>query len=99
MTTWKVIASFTLSLPLLSVLAEMLPSLDNFVSFGSAHILSPSAVFSQQNSYTYKQALIDMYVTAQTNKHLGENDRVCGCKLIESVLLNLRGGVDEVCTF
>ncbi|KAF8875951.1 armadillo-type protein [Mucidula mucida] len=76
-------------------LEEMLPSLDNFVSFGSAHILSPSAVFSQQNSYTYKQALIDMYVTAQTNKHLGENDRVCGCKLIESVLLNLRGGVDE----
>ncbi|KAF9008552.1 hypothetical protein BDZ89DRAFT_1144138 [Hymenopellis radicata] len=28
-------------------LEEMLPSLDNFVSFGSAHILSPSAVFSQ----------------------------------------------------
>lgn len=64
----------------------MLPSLDNFVSFGSAHILASPA---------YKQALVEMWVESQTNAHLGEADRVNGCKLAESMLLNLRGGIDE----
>lgn len=27
---------------------------------------------------------------------LGENDRVCACKLMESVLLNCKGRVDQV---
>ena len=65
----------------------MLPSLDNFVSFGNEVIKSRS---------DYKQMLVDIYTTALTNDQLGENDRVNGCKLAESILLNLRGHVDDV---
>ncbi|KAI3621267.1 nonsense-mediated mrna decay protein [Moniliophthora roreri] len=39
--------------------------------------------------------LVDIYTTSLTNKQLGENDGVNGCKLAESVLLNLRGHVDD----
>ena len=66
---------------------EMLPSLDNFLSFGSEVI---------QNRADYKQMLVDIYTTAMTSSQLGENDRVDGSKLAESLLLNLRGSLDEV---
>jgi hypothetical protein len=66
----------------------MLPSLDNFVSYGSEVIKSRP---------DYKQMLLDIYTTSITNNQLGENDRVNGCKLAESILLNLRGHVDDVC--
>lgn len=66
----------------------MLPSLDNFVSYGSDVI---------KNRPDYKQMLLDIYTTSITNNQLGENDRVNGCKLAESILLNLRGHVDDVC--
>ena len=65
----------------------MLPSLDNFVSFGSD-------VF--KNRPDYKQMALDIYTTSVTSEHLGENDAVNGCKLAESLLLNLRGSLDEV---
>ncbi|KAF9013048.1 armadillo-type protein [Cyathus striatus] len=67
-------------------LEEMLPSLDNFVSFGAEVV--------KVNS-TYKQMLVDIYTTSITNDQLGENDRVNGSKLAESILLNLRGNVDD----
>jgi len=66
----------------------MLPSLDNFVSFG-ADMFKARA--------DYRRMLLEMYTTALTNNQLGENDRVNGCKLAESMLLNLRGNVDDVC--
>ena len=72
----------------LSHLVEMLPSLDNFVSFGTD-------VFKARQDY--RQMALDIYTTAMTNDHLGENDAVNGCKLAESLLLNLRGYMDEVC--
>ena len=68
---------------------EMLPSLDNFLSYGSDVIKSTP---------DYKRMLVDIYQTAITAEHLGENDKVNGSKLAESVLLNLRGHVDEVCS-
>ncbi|KAF8625982.1 hypothetical protein AX17_006706 [Amanita inopinata Kibby_2008] len=67
-------------------LDEMLPSLDNFVSFGS-NVIKTRA--------DYKQMLVDIYTTAMTSDQLGENDRVNGCKLAESLLLNLRSNLDE----
>jgi hypothetical protein len=67
--------------------AEMLPSLDNFVSFGSETIKSRA---------DYRQMLLDIYNTAMTNDQLGENDKVNGSKLAESMLLNLRGSLDDV---
>ena len=65
----------------------MLPSLDNFVSFGADVINSRPE---------YKQLLVDIFTTAMTSDHLGENDRANGCKLAESMLLNLRGQIDDV---
>ncbi|KAF9046357.1 armadillo-type protein [Panaeolus papilionaceus] len=67
-------------------LEEMLPSLDNFVSYGGDVIKS---------HHDYKQMLVDIYTTSMTNEHLGENDMVNGSKLAESILLNLRGAVDD----
>jgi len=67
-------------------LDEMLPSLDNFVSYGTD-------VFRARADY--RQKALDIYTTALSSDHLGENDRVNGCKLAESVLLNLRGHVDD----
>ncbi|KAF9451856.1 ARM repeat-containing protein [Macrolepiota fuliginosa MF-IS2] len=67
-------------------LDEMLPSLDNFVSFGSEVIKSRA---------DYKQMLLDIYSTSISNEQLGENDRINGSKLAESMLLNLRGSLDD----
>ncbi|KAG6919218.1 hypothetical protein DXG01_008013 [Tephrocybe rancida] len=67
-------------------LDEMLPSLDNFVSYGSEYI---------KTQPDYKRMLVDIYTTSITSGQLGENDRVNGSKLAESILLNLRGSVDD----
>ncbi|KAJ7696679.1 armadillo-type protein [Mycena rosella] len=67
-------------------LEEMLPSLDNFVSYGSDVI---------KTRPEYQRMLLDIYTTSITSEQLGENDRVNGCKLAESILLNLRGSVDD----
>ena len=40
--------------------------------------------------------MLDIYETSMTSSHLGDNDRINGCKLAESVLLNLAGHVDDV---
>jgi importin-7 len=65
----------------------MLPALDNFISYGPD-------VFKTRADY--KEMALDIYVTAMGSDQLGENDRVNGCKLAESMLLNLRGHIDEV---
>ncbi|KAF5381241.1 hypothetical protein D9757_007902 [Collybiopsis confluens] len=67
-------------------LEEMLPSLDNFISYGAETI---------KQRADYKQMLLDIYTTSITSDHLGENDRINGCKLAESMLLNLRGHIDD----
>ncbi|KAJ3711727.1 armadillo-type protein [Lentinula raphanica] len=67
-------------------LEEMLPSLDNFISYGAETI---------KQRPDYKQMLLDIYTTSIISDHLGENDRVNGCKLAESMLLNLRGHIDD----
>lgn len=71
----------------LDFLEEMVPSLDNFVSYGSEVIASRP---------DYVQSLVDIYRTSVVDDHLGENDAVNGSKLAESLLLNLRGRVDDV---
>ncbi|TDL17754.1 ARM repeat-containing protein [Rickenella mellea] len=65
---------------------EMLPSLDNFISYGADVI---------KGNPDYKMMILDMYTTTLSSDQLGENDRTNGCKLIESYLLNLRGEVNE----
>ncbi|KAH9960963.1 hypothetical protein BGW80DRAFT_1360851 [Lactifluus volemus] len=58
---------------------EMLPSLDNFVSFGTD-------IFRARPDY--RQNALDIYTTSLASDHLGENDRVNGSKLAESLLLS-----------
>lgn len=65
----------------------MLPTLDNFISYGSETIKANN---------DYKRMLVDIYTASLTVEHLGENDKVNGSKLAESILLNLRGSVDDV---
>lgn len=65
----------------------MLPALDNFISYG------PEAFKSNAD---YRRMVLDIYTTAMNSDQLGENDRVNGCKLAESMFLNLRGHIDEV---
>jgi len=68
-------------------LEEMLPSLDNFMSYGKE-------VFYARADYC--EIILDIYESTITNPQGGENDCVTACKLIESLLLNLRGHVDQV---
>ncbi|THU92451.1 ARM repeat-containing protein [Dendrothele bispora CBS 962.96] len=65
-------------------LDEMLPSLDNFISYGTD-------VFRARSDY--RQMVVDIYTTSINNAQLGENDKINGCKLAESLLLNLRGSI------
>lgn len=65
----------------------MLPTIDNFISYGSEQIKA---------NPEYKRMLVDIYTHSLTVEHLGENDRVSGSKVAESILLNLRGAVDDV---
>jgi hypothetical protein len=65
----------------------VLLSLDNFVSYGSNVV---------ETRPDYQGMLLDVYQTSITSQQLSENDRVNGCKLAESILLNLRGSVDDV---
>lgn len=67
-------------------LEEMLPTLDNIVSYGADVI---------RQTPEYRGMLVDIYTTSIRSEQLGENDRVNGSKLAESVLLNLRGCIDE----
>ncbi|KAG2125248.1 armadillo-type protein [Suillus cothurnatus] len=67
-------------------LDEMLPSLDNFVSYGTEVLKARP---------DYRSKVLDMYCTAMTSPQLGDNDKINGCKLAESMLLNLHGHVDN----
>jgi importin-7 len=65
----------------------MLPSLDNFMSYGK------DVFFGRPD---YCEMIVDIFETAMASPHLGEGDRVSACQLIEAFLLNLRGHVDDV---
>jgi hypothetical protein len=71
----------------MAIVTEMLPALDNLVSFGTD-------VFKARADY--RGMILDIYTMSMTSDQLGENDRVNGSKLAESLLLNLRGQADDV---
>lgn len=64
----------------------MLPALDNFVSYGAEMMIQTPA---------YIQALVSMVSDIFHDDKVGGMDRICGCKLAESVMLNLRGHVNQ----
>lgn len=65
---------------------DMLPALDNFVAYGAEKLLQTPS---------YLEAVVGMVDEIFHNERVGGVDRICGCKLAESVMLNLRGHVDQ----
>ena len=63
-------------------LEDMLPALDNFVSYGQERLI---------NHPPYLQAIAGMVRDIFNDTKVGGVDRICGCKLAEAIMLNLRG--------
>ncbi|KAK3832183.1 MAG: armadillo-type protein [Linnemannia elongata] len=70
----------------LDFMEEMLPSLDNYISYGKD-------VFSTNENVQH--TIYDIIESVMKSDRLGENDRVQACKLAESLMLNCRGHVDK----
>lgn len=64
----------------------MLPALENFVNYGSHTLIQNRA---------YLDAIVDMVRTIFKDDKVGGVDRICGCKLAEIIMLNMRGHVDD----
>ncbi|KAK1023844.1 Nonsense-mediated mRNA decay protein 5, partial [Friedmanniomyces endolithicus] len=67
-------------------LEDMLPALENFVNYGHGALLQNPA---------YLECMVDMICTIFKDDKVGGVDRICGCKLAEILMLNLRGGIDD----
>ena len=65
----------------------MFAFLDNLISYGADTLAT---------NPRYRGMLVDMFETVMTSRNLGAEDRCCGCKLAEAMLLNLKGIIDEV---
>ncbi|KIX05540.1 uncharacterized protein Z518_06412 [Rhinocladiella mackenziei CBS 650.93] len=64
-------------------LEDMLPALDNFVSYGQQRLIDHPP---------YLAAIAGMVRDIFADPKVGGVDRICGCKLAEAMMLNLRGG-------
>lgn len=67
-------------------LEDMLPALDNFVSYGAETMIA---------NPNYVDALVGMVSDIFHDEKVGGMDRICGCRLAEAVMLNLRNHVDQ----
>ncbi|KAK4547702.1 hypothetical protein LTR36_000660 [Oleoguttula mirabilis] len=67
-------------------LEDMLPALENFVNYGWKTLIE---------NRPYLDAVVDMVRTIFKDTKVGGVDRICGCKLAEILMLNLRGGIDD----
>ncbi|KAK8172317.1 armadillo-type protein [Phyllosticta citrichinensis] len=67
-------------------LEDMLPALENFVTYGYEALITQRA---------YLEAIVDMIRTIFKDDKVGGVDRICGCKLAEILMLTLRGHIDE----
>ena len=67
-------------------LEDMLPALDNFVVYGAQKMIETPA---------YVEAIVTMVQDIFKDEKVGNMDRICGCKLAEAVMLNLRGHADQ----
>jgi hypothetical protein len=68
-------------------ICDMFPAIDNYLSYGSVKFASDPRL----QEMTFEIARIVM-----TFDDLAEPDRVAGCQIMESMLLNLRGSVDHL---
>lgn len=64
----------------------MLPALENFVNYGTQTLIE---------NRPYLDAIVDMVRTIFKDDKVGGVDRICGCKLAEIIMLNMKGHVDD----
>ncbi|KAJ1873506.1 Nonsense-mediated mRNA decay protein 5 [Coemansia sp. RSA 990] len=64
---------------------EMLPSLDNYVSYGMDVVATNTDVQAR---------LFDIIESVMKSDRVGENECICACKLAETIMLQGRGKVD-----
>ena len=67
-------------------LEDMLPALDNFISYGTEKLIQTPA---------YIEALATMVSDIFHDEKVGGMDRICGCKLAEALMLSLRGHINQ----
>jgi importin-7 len=67
-------------------LEDMLPALDNFVQYGSQHLI---------NTPPYLEAMFSMVQDMFADDKVGGVDRICACKLAEGMMLSIRGHADQ----
>ena len=67
-------------------LEDMLPALDNFITYGGEVLI--------QNP-SYIDVIVSMVEDIFHDEKVGGMDRICGCKLAETTMLNLRGHLDR----
>ena len=67
-------------------LEDMLPALDNYITYGSETMVQNQA---------YLAAVVSMVEDIFKDEKVGGVDRICGCKLAEALMLNLRGCIDQ----
>lgn len=67
-------------------LEDMLPALENFVSYGQDRLIAHPP---------YLAAMAGMVRDIFSDPKVGGVDRICGCRLAEAIMLNLRGHVDN----
>ena len=68
-------------------LAEMAAFFDNVISYGVEEFLANS---------NWQSMIVEIIQFTIYNDEFGENDRVYACKLIESILLNCKGRIDNI---
>ncbi|KAH9472909.1 hypothetical protein Pst134EA_003508 [Puccinia striiformis f. sp. tritici] len=66
-------------------IAEMFPSLDNFLSYGAGYISNHPDTLNK---------MLDIYLSTMSSKTSSCSDRIIACKLADSMLLCLRGHAD-----
>ena len=67
-------------------LEDMLPALDNFITFGGEVLVQ---------NLNYVDVIVSMVQDIFQDEKVGGMDRIYGCKLAESTMLNLRGHIDR----
>lgn len=67
-------------------LEDMLPALDNFVQYGSVHLIQTPQ---------YLDAIFGMVADMFADEKVGGVDKICACKLAEGMMLSLKGHIDQ----
>jgi hypothetical protein len=67
-------------------LEDMLPALDNFVQYGSMHLVQTPP---------YLEAIFGMVADMFADEKVGGVDKICACKLAEVMMLSLKGHIDQ----